>query len=54
MIDQLCFGFKPAVSDGSKLYLMIFWNQSSSTSKMVIYLSLTSNQEIQSHEVTGE
>jgi len=54
MIDHLCFGFKPAITDGAKLYLMVFWNQGSTTSRMVIYLSLTSNGEIESAEVVED
>jgi hypothetical protein len=51
MIDHLCFGFKPAMTDGAKLYLLVFWNQGSTKSKMIIYVSLTSTGEIEKAEV---
>ena len=42
LVEQLCFDFKPAISKGDKLYVMIFWDKSASQ-KQVIYLSFTAN-----------
>jgi hypothetical protein len=54
LVEQLCFDFKPSISKGDKLYLMIFWDKSA-TQKQVIYLSFTANGDIEeSGAVAGE
>ena len=45
-MEQLCFDFKPAISKGDKLYVMVFWDKAASQ-KQVIYLSFTANGEIE-------
>lgn len=40
LVEHLCFGFSPALSKGSKLYLFLFGNQDSSASQ-VVYMTFT-------------
>lgn len=47
MVEQLCFNFKPAISRGDKLYLMLFWSQGALSARQVVYLSLSPTGDIQ-------
>jgi hypothetical protein len=38
LVEHLCFGFKPAFTPGSKLYLLIFSSQNSADSQ-IVYLT---------------
>lgn len=40
LVEHLCFGFTPALSKGSKLYLYLFSSQDSSASQ-VVYMTFT-------------
>lgn len=46
LVEQLCFDFKPAISKGDKLYLMLFWDRPASQ-KQIIHLSFTANGQMQ-------
>ena len=52
LIEQLCFNFKPSISKGDKLYLMIFWD--AGASKQIIYLTFSANGAIESSGVASE
>lgn len=45
LVEQYCYKFKPAISKGDKLYIMIFWDKAA-TQKQIIYMSFTANGEI--------
>jgi len=45
LVEQLCFDFKPSISKGDKLYVMIFWDKAA-TEILVIYLSFSANGSI--------
>ena len=46
LVEQLCFDFKPAISKGDKLYLMLFWDRPASQ-KQIVHLSFTANGQMQ-------
>ncbi len=45
LVEQLCFDFKPSITKGDKLYVMIFWDKAA-TQKLVVYLSFSANGSI--------
>jgi hypothetical protein len=53
LIEHLCFNFRPQISKGDKLYLLIFSSQDSGSSQ-VIYLTFTGTGLWEQREPTEE
>ena len=53
IVEQLCFAFKPTFTIGSKLYLILFSSQSSSSSQ-VIYLTYSGTGQWETQPLTEQ